>query len=291
MTEKIKLITDSTVDLSKELIDELDLEVIPLCVSYEGSDVVYQDGVDIHPIDIVNHVNETGKLPETSAIGPGVYEEVFNKWIDNDYSIIVTGIGSLLSANYKSIVIAKDSCKDPSKITVIDSQNLSSATGLLLLNIRDLLKKGKTREEVKEICDNDIVPNIRSSFCIDRTDYMVKGGRCSAMTGFFVKMLTIKPILNVIKGKLSLGKKPIGSLNNAIKTIYQDMMKEIANVDMNYLMITHCLSDDAEAYIEDMIRNTCKFKHIYNTYAGCVISSHCGPGTIGLLYVLKTNKK
>lgn len=287
---KIKLIADSTIDLSKELIEELDVEVIPLLISYDGEDATYHDGVDITPKDIENHVTFSGKLPITSAVGPGVYQSVFDKWLDLGYEIIFTGIGSQLSANFQSATIGKNTCKNPEKVTLIDSNNLSSASGLVLLKIRDYLKKGLSPKEVKEAVDRDIVPNLECSFCINTTDYLVKGGRCSALEGFFAKILAIKPIIKVVGGKLTIGKKPIGTLNNAIYTIYQDMMKIITDIDPEYLMITHFDSDVAEAYIEDIVKKTCNFKHIYNTYAGCVISSHCGPGTIGLLFIKKPEK-
>ncbi len=291
MAEKIKLIADSTIDLSEELVKELDVHVVPLVMSFEDDEKTYRDGIDITTDDIKKHVEETGKLPLTSAVGPGVYQEIFNEYIKEGYSIIYTGIGSKLSANFQSVMIGKNTCSNSEKITLIDSNNLSSGSGLLLFKIRDLLKEGKTREEVKKICDEEITPNIRSSFCVATTDYLVKGGRCSAITGFFAKILTIKPIIKVINGKLEVGKKPIGTINTAIMTIYQDMMKVISDVDQNYLMITHFDSDPAEAYIRDIIEKTCKFKHIYATHAGCIISSHCGPGTIGLLYVLKRKEK
>lgn len=287
MNEKIKLITDSTCDISKDLIEELDLEVIPLCVSFDDENKQYFDGVNITLEDIEEHVNKTGTLPSTSAIGPGTYIETFNKWIEQGYSIIATGIGSKLSANYKSLLIAQKECVDESKVTIIDSNNLSSATGILLLHIRDMINEGMSREEIKNKCEKDIVPNIHCSFCIDKPDYLVKGGRCSSFAGFICKLLAIKPIIVVKDGKLTLGKKPIGTLTTAINTIYQSMVKELDKIDSKYLMITHVKSDIAANFIKPLCEKLNKFKNIYNTYAGCVISSHCGRGTIGLLYLKK----
>ncbi|MBR4237754.1 DegV family protein [bacterium] len=284
---KIKLITDSTVDLSKELIKELDLEIIPLVVSFEGDDTTYYDGVNIHQKDIIEKVKKNGKLPATSCIGPGKFEEVFNEYIDKGYEIIYCGIGSKLSSSYQSVLLGRDACKNPELVTVLDSNNLSSATGLVLLKVRDFVNQGLSRAEIEEKVNKEITPNIHASFCIDTTDYMVKGGRCSALTGFIAKIFSIKPIIVVSEGKLLVGKKPIGNINVAIKTIYTDMMKEIGDCDLDYLMVTHFLSDPAAKYIIPIIEETTKFKHIYNTPAGSVIGSHCGPGTIGLLYMVK----
>ena len=222
--EKIKLISDSTCDLSEELVKELDLEVIPLIVSYDGDDKTYKDGVDITSNDIIEHVKKTGKLPSTGAVGPGVFEETFNKYINEGYSVIYTGIGSKLSSSFQSATIGRNSCVDPDKVTLIDSNNLSSAIGLVLLKIRDYVNNGLSREEIKNKIDTEITPNIYASFCVDTCDYLVKGGRCSTLTGFLVKALNIKPIIVVQGGKLVVGKKPIGSLNIAIKTQYLDMM-------------------------------------------------------------------
>ena len=291
MQEKIKIITDSTCDLSKEIVDELNLEVVPLIVSYEGSDKTYKDGVDISFEDIRKHVDETGTLPITSAVGPAIYQEVFNKYISEGYSIIFTGIGSTLSANFQSAMIGKNTSDDPDKITMIDSMNLSSAIGILMLKIRDMIEEGLSRDEIKEVCDRDIVPNLRAQFCIDKPDYLVKGGRCSQIAGLVVRLLSIKPIIKVINGKLVVAKKPIGTLKNAVYTEYMDMFKQISDVDMNYCMITGVCDEDTEPYIRDIILKNCKFKHVYTTRAGAVISSHCGPGTIGVLYLMKPEKK
>ena len=294
--EKIKLVTDSTVDLesvssSVDLIKELDLEIVPLYVSFDDDDTNYLDGVEIHQNDIVEHVKNTGKLPKTAACGPGVYTKKFNELLNQGYSIIFIGIGSKLSSNYQAAMLGKDATTDPDRITIIDSNNLSSATGLCLLKARDFIKKGLSREEIKTKIETEIAPYIHTAFCINSLDYMVKGGRCSSLTGFLSKILSLKPIIMVVDGKLEVGKKPIGSLNNAIKVIYQDMMKEIKNCELDYLMVTHFISEPCAEYIIPIIEETCKFKNIYNTKAGSVIGSHCGPGTIGLLYITKPPKK
>ena len=289
--EKIKLISDSTCDLSKELVEELNLEVVPLLVSYEGSDEAFRDGVDITLDQIKERAKTTGKLPSTSAVGPAIYSELFDKYISEGYSIIFTGIGSTLSANQQSATLGRNACKDPEKVTIIDSLNLSSATGLLILKIRDLVEAGKSREEIKEICDKDYVPNLRAQFSINTMDYLIKGGRCSQLAGFVVKLLSIKPIIKVVDGKLIVGKKPIGHIKMSVKTQFDDMMKEISDVDMDYCMVTGFDNDDTEKYIVDMIEKNCKFKHVYAQKCGSVIGSHCGPGTTGILYLKKPSKK
>ena len=289
--EKIKLISDSTCDLSKELVEELNLEVVPLLVSYEGSDEAFRDGVDITLDQIKEKEKQTGKLPSTSAVGPAIYSELFDKYISEGYSIIFTGIGSTLSANQQSATLGRNACKDPEKVTIIDSLNISSATGLLILKIRDLVEAGKSREEIKEICDKDYVPNLRAQFSINTMDYLIKGGRCSQLAGFVVKLLSIKPIIKVVDGKLIVGKKPIGHIKMSVKTQFDDMMKEISDVDMDYCMVTGFDNDDTEKYIVDMIEKNCKFKHVYAQKCGSVIGSHCGPGTTGILYLKKPSKK
>ncbi len=289
--EKIKLVSDSTCDLSKELIEELNLEIVPLIVSYDGEDKTYRDGVDITSQDIIEHVKLTDKLPITSAVGPGVFEEVFNKYIDEGYSVIYTGIGSKLSSTFQSATIAKGTCNNPDSVTLIDSNNLSSAIGIVLLKIRDFINQGLSRAEVKEKIEKEVTPNIYASFCVDTCDYLVKGGRCSTLTGFLVKAMRIKPIIVVQDGKLVVGKKPIGSLNIAIKTQYLDMMKEYDSVDKNYLMVTSCHSEEADKFVDELLKKNCNFSHVYHTDAGSVISSHCGPGTIGLLYLKVPKQK
>jgi len=289
--EKIKLISDSTCDLSKELVNELDLEVIPLIVSYDGEENTYKDGVDITSDDIIDHVKKTNKLPVTGAVGPGVFEEVFNKYIEQGYHCIYTGIGSKLSSTFQSATIGRSTCSNPDMVTLVDSNNLSSAIGIVLLKIRDFINQGLSIEEAKAKVEKEVVPNIYASFCVDTCDYLVKGGRCSTLTGFLVKALNIKPIIVVQEGKLVVGKKPIGNLNIAIKTQYVDMMKDYNLVDKDYLMVTSCHSETADQFVSKLLDANCNFKHVYHTDAGSVISSHCGPGTIGLLYLKSPAKK
>jgi len=281
--KKIKLVTDSTCDLSPELIKKYDIEVIPLYVNFKEDS--YLDGVNLKVKEMYDLVKEKNQLPKTAAPSPGVFEEVFKRYLKEDYDIIYTGIGSKFSASFNSAKIAKD-LLDSDKIYLIDSLNLSSGSGLLLLKAGEMIDQGYSAEEVQEALEL-LVPKVRSQFVINTLDYLYKGGRLNALSALFGSMLRIKPIIKVRDGVMGVGKKGRGKIHNAINIMIKDMLSDLENIDEDFMMITHSLANEEANYIREKIKPQVPVKHIYETEAGCVISSHCGQGTIGILYILK----
>jgi DegV family protein with EDD domain len=279
----IKLVTDSTCDLSQELINKYDIEVIPLYVNFKESS--FSDGVDINVPQMYQMVEERNELPKTAAPAPGIFEEVFKKYLDKDMDIIYMGIGSKFSATLNSAKVAKD-LLESERIYLIDSLNLSSGTGLLLLKAGEMIKAGLSAKEIKEKIE-EIVPKVRSQFVIRTLDYLYKGGRLNALSAFFGSMLRIKPIIKVRDGVMGVGKKGRGNVKNSINLMIKDMLSDAGNIDEDFMMITHSMADEEVDYIRKKIENQVQIKNLYETQAGCVISSHCGKGTIGILYILK----
>ena len=223
---KIKIIIDSTCDLTPEYIKEHDIEVVPLLVTHNGNE--YKDGIDITIDQLYTLVDETGVLPKTSALAVGALIDIFQKYIDEGYDIFYTGISSSMSSTYQNAMIAAESvCKE--RIEVFDSKNLSTGTGLLVLKAVKMRGEGKNIHEIAEYLANNVRDNVRAQFLIEQMDYLHKGGRCSALASFFGRAFHIKPILRVENGKLKVFKKPIGRTINACNALLDIIKSDLAN--------------------------------------------------------------
>lgn len=281
---KIKIIIDSTCDLTPEYIKEHDIEVVPLLVTHNGNE--YKDGIDITIDQLYTLVDETGILPKTSALSVGVLIDIFQKYIDEGYDIFYTGISSSMSSTYQNALIAAESvCKE--RIEVFDSKNLSTGTGLLVLKAVKMREEGKNIHEIAEYLANNVRDNVRAQFLIEQMDYLHKGGRCSALASFFGRAFHIKPIIRVENGKLKVFKKPIGRTINACNALLDIIKSDLANLDLDCVMITSTRAETSEKYLYEKLSEMVDPSKIMITKAGCVISSHCGPGTIGILYIVK----
>ena len=282
---KIKIISDSTCDLSDKLLQKHDIGIVPLLVNF--NEEAYKDLIDLKSEEMYELVDKFNMLPKTSAASPGEFLEVFKKYLDEGYEIIYIGIGSKFSATFTSATAAKK-ILDTDKIYLIDSQNLSSGTGLLLLKTakyRDLgMKAEKIVEEVEKL-----VPKVRSQFVIDTLDYLYKGGRLSALSAFMGGMLKIKPIIKVRDGIMAVGKKARGNIRKGIDLMLQEFINQINDIDKEFIMVTHSLANESYKYISQKLKaeKIEDIENLYETNAGCVISSHCGKGTIGILYIMK----
>ena len=280
---KIKLVTDSTSDLSPELIKKHDIEVVPLHVLFK--DKQYRDNVDLKTQEMYEIVKETNTLPKTSAASVGEFTEVFSKYLDQGYEILFTGIGKNFSATYQSAFAAKTAIGSDS-IYLVDSANLSSGSGLLVLKAAKYRDQGLCASEIKEKLE-ELVPKVRSQFVIDTLEYLYKGGRLNALSKIFGTMLKIKPIIKVRDGLMAVGKKGRGSVRAAVDIMLNEAFMDKDMIDEDFMMITHSLAYENAKYIKERLKAELKIKNVYETDAGCVISSHCGKGTIGILYILK----
>lgn len=282
----IRIITDSTCDLSKELIEKHNIRVIPLHVSFPGDDTEYLDGVNINSEQLYDLAKKLNVLPKTGAVNVVEFIKVFEEELAKGNEIFYVGIGSGLSSTYNNACIAREQFPD-SKIVVLDGQNLSTGTGLIVIKAARLAKEGKSLEEIKEICEK-VVPLVSAKFCIDRLDYLYKGGRCSGMAMIAAHALKIHPVAKVINNKLVVYKKPRGKYENAVEVQIDEFMHDLDNIDKSCVFITHSgRMDGIEKQIYDKISPYLDKENLFITEAGCTISSHCGPKTIGILYILK----
>ena len=281
---KVKILTDSTSDLPKELLIDNNIDSIPLYVRFDHE--IYKDGIDLTTDELYEKVREKNKLPQTSAVSPGDFITFFEKYLNKGFDIVYIGIGSKLSATHRSAELAKDDINMPDRIFLVDSMNLSSGIALLVLKAKDLRNQGLSAQKIKEELDQ-IVPYVRSQFAISTLDYLHKGGRASGLAKLVGTMLSIKPIIKVNQGKLDVYKKPKGKMSRALDIMLEDYFQVKDQLDLDYVFVTHTLANRQAIYMIDQIKKHTRPKQIIEGHAGCVIASHCGAGTIGILYIVK----
>lgn len=278
----IQILTDSCSDLSPELIKRYNIHIVPLWVTIKEK--TYRDGVDItSPQQLFLMANATGQLPKTSAPSVGEMVTFFNG-IPGD--LIFISIGSKLSATNQNAIIAAQNLPDR-KIRVIDSANLSTGIGLLVIKAAELRDLGKSMDEIeKEILAT--VPRVRTSFVIDTLDYLYKGGRCSALENIVGSLLKIRPVIEVRQdGTLGVKDKTRGARSKALASMLEACAKDLPGIDLHRIFVTHSGCDaDAEAIASELAKMA-NIDDICITTAGATISSHCGPNTIGILYIMK----
>lgn len=277
---KINIVTDCTSDLTEELIKKYDINVLPLYVTF--GDKSYRDGIDITTKELYEKVEEYKALPKSAALPPAIFHTEFSKY-PKDEDVIFIGIGSGFSGTYQNAVIAS---QDFDNVYVIDSQNLSSGIGLIILKICKFREDGQpTVQIIKNI--NKIIPNVRTQFAINTLEYLHMGGRCSGTSKIFGTLLKIKPIIRVIDGKMEVTKKPLGKFNKALNVLLDYIYGDVEKLDLDYVMVTHSLAEEDANYLISELKNNIKGINVVETRASGVISTHCGPRTIGILYIVK----
>ena len=278
---RIRFSADSTCDMSAAFIDRYQVKVVPLSVELEGK--LYRDGVDLTPDVIIDRVNQGAALPKTSAINVAEYEQVFDELLKDCDAVIHFNISSDFSSCYQNACIAAED----KPVYCVDSRNLSSGIALVLAEAADLVEAGKTPEEIMAeipaICDK-----VDASFIVDRLDYLYKGGRCSMVAMLGANVLHLRPCIEVKEGKMSVGKKYRGTYERCARQYLQDRMKEKNLFSTRRVYITHTgLADEALESIRKIVSDTIPFAKVYETRAGCSITSHCGDNTFGILMVRK----
>ncbi|MEE1218706.1 MAG: DegV family protein, partial [Ruminococcus sp.] len=213
---KVKIISDSTCDLSKELIQKYDIEIVPLYVIL-GNDT-RKDGVDVKPDDIYSYVDKNGTLPSTSAVNIPDYQDVFKYWTEQGYEVVHFGISSDFSSSYNN---ARLSAEEFENVFVVDSRNLSTGQGLVVLHGCEMAQNGASAKEIADECAK-ITDKVEASFVVNSIDYLYKGGRCSALSAFGANLLQLKPCIEVIDGKMKPGKKYRGNISRVIANYVVD---------------------------------------------------------------------
>ena len=279
---KIKILSDSTCDLSPELLAANDITLVPLTVI--KNDEQFKDTVNITPDVIFEHVANGGSLCTTSANSLGEYADWFEKFAGDYDGIIHINIGSGFSSCYQNACLAAE---DFPNVRVIDSMNLSTGQGLVVLEACRLAKEATDLDELAEKI-RAFTARVESSFLLSRLDYMVKGGRCSSAAALGANLLNLKPCIEVINGKMSVVKKYRGNFDKALPMYVKDRLANREDLDGGILFVTKTPVDDVSyAACMKAINEYGKFDTVYVTNAGCTVSCHCGPGTLGVLFVRK----
>lgn len=277
----IRITSDSTCDLG-HLVQERNIGILPLRVNL-GNDS-YFDGVDIVPADIFAFVAETKHLPKTAAPSIGDYEEFFQKQLDNGYDEVVHfNLSMKASSAYN---MAKQAAEGfGGKVHVIDSMALSSGQGLLVMKACDMVEEGKSAAEIEEAC-LELRTHINTSFVPDSLDYLHKGGRVSGMVKLAAAAFKIHPLILMSEGQLVPGKKYKGKMHVLIKQYIADLKEMYPSYDKTRCFVTHScadktLVDAAKAQVAELF----EFDEVIETVAGSIVTSHCGQGTLGVLFV------
>lgn len=280
---KICISSDSTCDLTKDIIKEKNIPIVPLHVLLGEKE--YSDGLDITPNDIFSFVKEKNILPKTSATSVFEFKEFFEKLLkENDY-VIHFDISSEISSTYQNATIAASEFSN--KVKVIDSRNLSTGISTLILKAIDMREEGKTFSEIVEFCDKNRF-NVQTSFVVDTVDYLYKGGRCSSAALLATRLFGIHPSIDMREGKLIADKKYRGNLKKCIEKYVLDLKTKYPNYDTRRVFITHsCCEEDIVNAIYQEVKENFNFEEIIITTAGSVITSHCGKGTLGVLFLKK----
>lgn len=279
---RVKIISDSTCDLSPELLERYDIAITPLCVIKDGKE--FHDGVDITPADIFAHVDGGRDLCSTAAVSQFEYTEMFARYAKDCDAVVQINIGSNFSCCYQNACLA---AQDFDNVYVVDSGNLSSGQGLLVVAAAKLAEQGLSGAEIAERM-RALVPKVEASFLIERLDYMRKGGRCSAVAALGANLLNLKPCIEVREGKMGVCKKYRGSFEKCIRQYVKDRLDGRADIAPDLAFITHpaCQKNVVDAAMEEAARYG-SFDEVVETHAGCTVSCHCGPNTLGILFVRK----
>ena len=278
----IKILSDSTCDLSPELLKEHDISLSCLSVIKDGQE--FKDGITITPADIFAHVAAGGDLCSTTAFNVGGYEELFAQYSKEYDYVLQICIGAGFSSSYQNACIAAE---DYPNVRVIDSMNLSTGQGHVVLEACRLAKTCQSIDEVVEAL-NAFTPRVEASFLLDQLQYMVKGGRCSAAAALGANLLNLKPCIEVKDGKMGVVKKYRGSYAKCLASYVKDRLANREDIIRDELFLTYTpVTDECLNAVKAAIEEHGHFNTVYETTAGCTVSCHCGPGTLGVLFVRK----
>ena len=275
----IQITADSTCDLPFEICEKYGVEIKPLYVVL--GEKSYLDGVEIKAEEIYDYVAKNGDLPKTSAGSVDDYITLFKKHVDAGKKVVHISLGSGLSSSYQNACIA---ASEVGSVEVVDSQTLSTGSGHLVLDACEMAGDGMDAPAIAEAL-RARAGKVRASFVIDQLDYLHKGGRCSSVAMLGANLLKIKPVISVGEaGKMAMSDKPRGQYIKVLEKYAKKVLEE-QNINTHRVFITHTKCDDGIVEsVVDIVKATGIFDEVIETDAGCVITSHCGPNTLGVLF-------
>lgn len=281
MTNRKTLIfSDSTCDLTAEIVAERDIKISPLTVVF--GDEQHLDGIDVTPDDVYNYYNTSGQLAKTTATNMAEHEDFLNANLEEGKEAVYFTISSDMSTTYNNARLASE---DFDNVYVIDSHNLSTGIGLMVLYAADLADEGKSAKEIYDAV-MEIRDNVDASFVVDTLEYLHKGGRCSSIAALGANLLKLRPMIQVKDGKMSVAKKYRGKMTDVLKQYAEERISLDNAIIGKRIFITHSGNcDEIALELKAMIEAKYPDKEIIITRAGCTVSVHCGPGTLGVLMI------
>ena len=283
MKKQIIISSDSTCDLSSELIERYNIRILPMGVTL--GDNSYRDGVDVTPDDLYAYVAKTGQLPKTSAINMAENADYFEELTRDGSAVIHFTISASMSATYNNARMAAEDFED---VYVVDAKNLSTGSGLLVLAAAEMAQQGMEAGEIAQKV-SELADYVDASFVVDNLEYLAKGGRCSAVAAFGANLLQLKPCISVKNGAMGVGKKYRGKFEKVLPTYVSERLADGENIELDRVFVTHAGCDpQLVESIAELVKNTLPFKEVLVTRAGCTVSSHCGANTLGVLFIRKT---
>lgn len=283
MQKKVIITRDSTSDLTPEILNKFNIQTLALGITL--GDKVYRDGIEIDPDFIYKYHDEHGILPKTSAANVAETIDFFRPFVEDGYAIIHFTISSKMSSTFQNALIAAEEFED---VYVIDTANLSTGEGLLIVKAAEMAAAGVEAKKIYETV-NALVPYVDASFVIDNLEYLHKGGRCSALAALGANLLKLKPCIQVKDGKMDVFKKYRGKFLQTLQEYVNERLADYSDIDLDRVFVTHagCDPEVVEA-IRALVAEKAPFKEIIVTRAGCTVSSHCGANTLGILYIKKS---
>ena len=280
---KIKITSDSTCDLSLELAERYGVKITPLYINMDGKPL--RDRVDISPDDIFSHIEKTGELCFTSACNIGEYLEVFTTLRQEYDAVIHISISSDFSSSYQNAVLA---AQELDNVYVVDSRNLSSGHGYLVIHASEMAAAGMDASAIVDALKSE-VDKVDVSFILDQLEYLRKGGRCSSVAALGANLLKLKPCIEVVDGKMHVGKKYRGAFDKCVDQYIRERLAEADKMDLRRVFLTYSsVSAETEALALRVIRECIgEDAEIIVSQAGGTVSCHCGPGTLGIILVRK----
>lgn len=279
----VKIISDSTCDLSKELVEKYNIAILPLHIVL--GDKEYKDGEEIGPDEIYEWADANKTTPKTSAIAITDVIDAYEKWLKEYDEIVSFSISGKMSTTVNVMRMAAEEIEMEDRIFVLDSENLSTGNGLLVIEAAMMAQEGKTAKEIIE-CLDELKPRVRASFVVDTLTYLHRGGRCSGVAALAGSALKLHPKIVVEDGGMKPDKKYRGKMKKVILDYAKEMEAELLTAKKDRVFITHsgCDAEVIES-VQEYLESLQYFDEILITRAGGVISSHCGPGTLGVLFI------
>ena len=279
---RIRVTSDSTCDLSRQYLQDHQVELLPLYTMMGGK--TYRDGVDITPADIFQHVANGGDLCTTAANNVEDYYEFFSRVLRDCDAIVHINISAEFSSCFQNACVAAS--EFPGRVFVVDSRNLSTGHGHIVCEAVKMAEAGEMAPADMAEALRELTGRVEASFLLDRLDYMVKGGRCSAVMALGANLLHLKPCIEVADGKMRVAKKYRGSFEKCILQYVRERLENRQDLYLERIFITHTpVEDGLVDKIRAEIQRIAPFTEIVETEAGCTISCHCGPSTLGILFI------